>query len=665
MSYYDSKKNQYISVPTVPHKYFTDNDPIETFDGTASEEIKGEEETTDVKFINYLPLDSKFNIDTAGNKSGDISNSILSKTTEGFTGTSGNRKQQMDKKKILKVGNMEHFDANMAVGASVSSGGVLKKAETGYCHEGNNLYSTTLTGDDPAACLSKCQNPPEKNGFSDQCAGVVVQNNFPTVGKKTCFVKSKMDGDKSSATKNSNCSAYYVEAPSQPAFDPIANATKSDGALANILNPPIPGQGSGQYDDVTTVWPGAGTVVAQQSDYNKKRNSSCKWSWDSTCIPDDISYYANTQVPNNQPVIPLPDACQSTELNPNKPSMIKGSDGAQYVYVDGRKMKIPDSVSSGGSCYAAKYWIDPSTRTSCSGSVGSESQSSCPANLPSATDLSSNMNCFNAIPTISGNDAEDKGAVECRTDLRPAQRTLISNSLVKEANKWSTRGRKASLLYNTKTAIAAAKYGEMSKSNSLLRKQVDNSQSNTMKLDNLDNSIYSKQRQVQVGNDETRRRNENLFLLKLLLTYILVTAIPMLLKKVFGDGFKNTHVLLIFIFITIPFIYILGWNLYSIRNRSPMRWPLRNWPTGPLPPDSDLYEEEQVPTCPPPANKVAQCQEEADALEEEIHAIERNKDSLERKEHTLEEREAVLQTRLCNVKKCIPGQDCAQGSITI
>ena len=122
---------------------------------------------------------------------------------------------------------------------------------------------------------------------------------------------------------------------------------------------------------------------------------------------------------------------------------------------------------------------------------------------------------------------------------------------------------------------------------------------------------------------------------------------------------------LIFVFITIPFIYILGWNLYSIRNRSSMRWPLRNWPTGPLPGDNDLYEEEQVPTCPPPANKVAQCQEEADALEEEIHSIERRKHNMQNREKNLEKKEGVLQKRLCNVKNCIPGQGCAQGGFTI
>ena len=35
MSYYDSRKNRYIKVPTTSSKYFTDNDTIEDFDNTS------------------------------------------------------------------------------------------------------------------------------------------------------------------------------------------------------------------------------------------------------------------------------------------------------------------------------------------------------------------------------------------------------------------------------------------------------------------------------------------------------------------------------------------------------------------------------------------------------------------------------------------------------
>jgi hypothetical protein len=222
------------------------------------------------------------------------------------------------------------------------------------------------------------------------------------------------------------------------------------------------------------------------------------------------------------------------------------------------------------------------------------------------------------------------------------------------------------MLYNAKTEIASSKYDTIQKSNSLLRKQVGNSQSNSMKLDKLNNSIYSQQRQVEVANDETRRRNENLFLLKLLLTYCLVVAIPMILKRIFGSKLKNSYVLLVVVFITIPFIYILGSNLYAIRNRSPIRWPLRNWPTGPLPPDDDLYEEEtKAPVCPPHPRDVAAAEEEAMAIQEEIDELQQKIKRCEVKEHNWKKQLNKDQTRLCTVNEKIPGKSCHTGGITL
>ena len=54
-----------------------------------------------------------------------------------------------------------------------------------------------------------------------------------------------------------------------------------------------------------------------------------------------------------------------------------------------------------------------------------------------------------------------------------------------------------------------------------------------------------------------------------------------------------------------------------------MRWPLRNWPTGPLPPDDDLYEEEVGPTCPPQKHEVQSAEEEAMAIQEEIDELQK------------------------------------------
>ena len=649
MSYYDTRKNQYITVPSVKNKYFTDSDTIEAFDDTQESGTpapntgtgqtstgtgtgtpptptttpNGTHSPDSNQFIHYDNTNpAKFVIDPNEKLGGIDENKIgdNNKNMEGFVDIPG---------------------GSQSLDGSLSNQGL----GTNYCHEGNNLYTskpyTGIGGDGFQECSTKCQGD-----FKDSCVGVVEQQDFPNAGKVTCYAKSQMDGS-SQGIQNDKCTSHYMRVSDTPdVVDPLtANINKNPASLNNILNPPLPGPGASLDSVATQVWSGEGQPVTQASNYNQKvRKENCTWNWDASCIPKDIDYYSNTQMPQNKEVLGLPTTCKGSQLNPYNPAIIQDS-GNNYIYVDGRKMLLGKNAMSEG-CYAAKYWMDPSTREKC---VASGGGGTCPNQLSgSGIQTINNLppGCVDDIPTIPGNNTEENNSVECRSDLRPSQRVMISNALSKEANEWSNIGRKATLLYNTKSAIAASKYGEISKANTLLRKQVDNSQSNEMKLNKLDNSIYSQQRQVQIANDETRRRNENLFLLKLLLTYILIICIPMIIKKGAGDSFKNSHVLLIFIFITIPFLYVLANNIWSIRNRSPMRWPLRNWPTGPLPDDNDVYEEEQAPTCPPPAHKVAQCQEEADALEEEIDNIERKKKRLKRRESKLDATENKLEKKV-------------------
>ena len=490
--------------------------------------------------------------------------------------------------------------------------------------------------------------------------------------------------------------------------------------LNDILNPST-------TNDVTNIIPGEYDINSEATNYNiqasnlnQRKGKNCSWGWNSSCIPDDINYNANTSLIQNKTIAPLPYSCKSSNLDPNQTIAIKndkiakdygGNNGTvncntycqnsnsewppskgstcisgkvngvddskwcstgtglhkglqsckcssvdnnakSYIYVDGRKMPIDKNDINNG-CYSAKYWMDPSIKSTCgAGDIGKI----CDTSLKPPVSVS--QECLDAIPTISGNKADN--TIECASDLRPSQKISIKNTLSQKANQLSNKVRKSSLLYNTKSAIVASKYGELDKSNNILRTHVNNSQSNKLKLDKLDNSIYSQQRQIQIANDETRRRNENLFLLKLLLTYILVIAIPMIVKNTLGESFKNSYLILICIFITIPFIYMLGWNLTSIRNRSPMRWPLRNWAKGTIPDDNDNDNDEDrnTPTCPPPQDKVDKCKKEAEALEEEISTIELQKSRMSKREDKLDNKENSLKKQLCTAKKCIPGQAC-------
>ena len=274
--------------------------------------------------------------------------------------------------------------------------------------------------------------------------------------------------------------------------------------------------------------PGPSTVEVSASNINKNwpgGNSSGKWSWDADTLPKDTNYYMVDGSARDQQVIGLPPDCKASKLNPERASIIKDPSNPShlYVYVDGRKMAVKQDPGPGGEnlCYTPAYWANPTIRNTCEkgGTDITKNYDSNQGNdCTKAADVSKipsqtvTQQCFDAIPSIQGSGPGQVGkltAVNCKSDVRPSDRIRIVNQVSKEANLWSNRGRKNAMLYNAKTEVASSKYDTIQKSNSLLRKQVGNSQSNSMKLDKLNNSIYSQQRQVEISNDETRRRNEN------------------------------------------------------------------------------------------------------------------------------------------------------------
>lgn len=524
MSYYDSRKNQFISVPSTSSKYFTNNDAIETFyDGTTDGD-------------NIVRYQDEENGEFIVNNQDDIINSLKNKYIgESFTNpkVKGNRKA--------------------------------------------------------------------RGRF----------NNKDNTNKIETF-------DNSGPTNN----------------DPLETVS-DEGALGKILNVPVPGVNSGNYNAVINGK--RTTVYVPRSELSKEEDPGGDYSWSAgtTRVPDDLNYNIS-QGNLSKAVLPLPPECNGMGLNPDKAEVIRSSNtGAKYFYQAGRKMKIPDQTAP-NDCKILKEWLNSDTIK--------------------LSDVSND--CVNAIPTVNGIGSD--GKIDCDADLKPSQRVDLANKYLEESNKYSTRGRKAALLYNTKTAIAASKYGEIEKVNNLMTSQVDNSNSNSSKLEKLDNSIYSQQRQVQISNDEARRKNENLFLLKILLTYLLIISIPLILKRSFRDNFKTPHVILVIIFISLPFIYIIGWNLYSIRNRSPMRWPLRNWPVGQIPGGETDTNETITPTC-QPLEPEPNCEEEARYLEQKINEIDRQKRARWEDANRLLKKEKELGSEYCDLPEQCTGSYCKAG----
>lgn len=199
-----------------------------------------------------------------------------------------------------------------------------------------------------------------------------------------------------------------------------------------------------------------------------------------------------------------------------------------------------------------------------------------------------------------------------------------------EARYWKARGHQGVLLYNIHTNAMNESLRGSQNSNFLTDKQTTELYNNREAIRKLDSSIYSYQRQSEVGNDFARRQNQTLFLLKLFLTYMLILFIPLLVKRSVGDSFPNRYVFIIMVFVTIPFVYILGWNLYSVRNRSNMRWPLRNWNMAKLPAGGNNPSTPTSPVCTPGPSDRAQIIQEAEELRSDIE--EKQKDIATKKQ---------------------------------
>jgi hypothetical protein len=234
----------------------------------------------------------------------------------------------------------------------------------------------------------------------------------------------------------------------------------------------------------------------------------------------------------------------------------------------------------------------------------------------------------------------------------PRVSDAIQNKLMGETNRWSDIVRKNTFLYNTKTAIGAAKYSELQHTNSQLQNQLNKLNGINNSNDTITKNIYSSQRQVEIANDAARRRTQNIFLLKLLFTYVFIMCIPLMMGSFFSDRFNSTNTVLLMIFISLPFVYILYKNLRSIRSRSAIRWPLRNWARGPLP---KSQKPTPAPTCPPPELPCSpEAEHNLEVLEQEIKDVQRLENQLNRGKNILNRIENKLEQGLCKDYKNCP-----------
>lgn len=324
----------------------------------------------------------------------------------------------------------------------------------------------------------------------------------------------------------------------------------------------------------------------------KETNDQCDWSHMSACLPKDYNYELPKDYEN--PKYPVPECCKKFKLDNDNPSLIKKENGNhEYIYVDGRKFLIDKSDID--KCYTASYWLKPELRDNCSTNYAEK------IDLSKSKVISVDEACFREIPTECGfndsktvplnesNSKETLRALDCNKAIRPLQKTEATRLIAKEANKWTNRAKKNIMLYNTKSALAGSKYNEIDKIGKNMIGHIQNHNSNEDKIQDVKNAILSKQRQIEISNDETLKINTRIHFLNLLMVFLIIIGIIYLFKAFLTNIFSDLVVLIAIIIVSLIFGAIIIGNLYSMRHRHPDRWELRQWKSGSMPEEKDEF----------------------------------------------------------------------------
>ena len=143
------------------------------------------------------------------------------------------------------------------------------------------------------------------------------------------------------------------------------------------------------------------------------------------------------------------------------------------------------------------------------------------------------------------------------------------------AKDWRTAFDNQKKEYDRDTMIIKANTDNKEKSNVIMRKQDKEMQLNYDKMNDMKNNILTLRRQVDISMDESLRKNNKLFILRVIFIYLLFSMIPIILQR---DGsFSNKFCIFLMIILTILFFAIILWNIYHTRNRYGMRYTVRKF----------------------------------------------------------------------------------------
>jgi len=109
----------------------------------------------------------------------------------------------------------------------------------------------------------------------------------------------------------------------------------------------------------------------------------------------------------------------------------------------------------------------------------------------------------------------------------------------------------------------------------ILKKQDQELKHNYEKIYKIKNDILTLRRQVEIDENTMRKRNNKIFLLKLLFIYLIASILPILLVR--NESITMNKALYILGIITTIFILAVLWNFYHARNRDKLRYNVKHW----------------------------------------------------------------------------------------
>ena len=141
--------------------------------------------------------------------------------------------------------------------------------------------------------------------------------------------------------------------------------------------------------------------------------------------------------------------------------------------------------------------------------------------------------------------------------------------------------------YNRDTTVLQSLYDNQMKSGIVLEKQDREMSRNNQKIGNIKQDVLTLRRQVEIAQDETWRRNNKLFILKTLFTFLLGIMIPLILLK--NEKISTKIASMTVVVMGVLFTLAISWNLFHGRNRNSLRYNLRHWASPKL---SDIVDQE-------------------------------------------------------------------------